>query len=239
MRSARLLALVVALVLPPLRAASAQRPAYAASLPADFDSVTTASLLRELERASGRGLPVEPLLAKAREGRLKRAPGPRIRQAVSALSMRLDTARSALGPDASSDELVAGADALAAGAGADALRAVRGAGARGTMAVPLGALAQLVASGVSQKRATAMIVDLIRRNTAPAVVVAFGNAVESDAAGGLPADEAALFRMRAASGGVSTSLLEAQSASATSPPGANMAGTPPKPPSSSPPRRRP
>ena len=56
---------------------------------------------REIERASGRGLPMEPLRAKVREGRLKRASDARIRLAVLALVSRLDTARAALGPSAS------------------------------------------------------------------------------------------------------------------------------------------
>jgi len=176
--------------------ARAQQPAYAASAESRADTLLDPAVAREIEIARARGIPAEPLLAKVREGRLKRAAAPRIRNAVAALVTRLDSARAALGPAASADELVAGADALAAGADATAVRAVHAASLGRSVSAPLGALAQLVASGVPQIRAVALIVDLMRRNATPAQVVAFGNSVESDAAGGLPADEAARFRWR-------------------------------------------
>jgi hypothetical protein len=188
-----LLALAVLTRTPP---AAAQTPAFAANVTVHADTILDPSLAREIELARARGVPSEPLLAKVREGRLKRAPTSRIRTAVTALAARLDSARAALGPAAGADELVAGADALAAGADATAVRAVRAASFGRPVSAPLGALAQLVASGVPQARAVALIVDLMRRNATPTQVVAFGNSVESDAAGGLPAEEAARFRWR-------------------------------------------
>lgn len=190
--------LVTALVLggatmitPP--AARAQTPAYAAVT--SLDSVTEAAVMRDITAARDRGLPAEPLMAKVREGRLKRASGIRIRGAVVALAVRLDSARAALGPDAMTTELVAAADVLAAGGSVGALRTVRQATAMRPLSAPLGALAQLVASGVPVPKAVTMIVELLHRNVAPAQVLAFGNAVESDAASGLPAEQAALFRL--------------------------------------------
>lgn len=174
--------------------ARAQAAVYAASAPAQ-DSTLDAVLVRDIELATSRGIPAGPLFAKVREGRLKRATNARIRIAVGALAARLDTARSALGADATAAELMAGADALSAGAGAGALRSVRAAAAAQSMAAPLGALAQLVASGVSAPRATSMIVELLRRKATAAQVLAFGNLVEADAAGGVPADESAVFRL--------------------------------------------
>ena len=176
-------------------AARAQRPMYAASASAMPDTTIDAVLVRQIELATARGVPAAPLLAKVREGRLKRAPAARIRLAVAALAARLDTARAALGADATPDDLVAGADALLAGAGAAALRAVRDATASRAVAAPLGALAQLVASGVPTSRAVSMIVELLRRNPTAAQVLAFGNSVEADAAGGVPAEESAVFRL--------------------------------------------
>ena len=161
---------------------------------ASADTTTDPIVEREIARASGRGLPIEPLRAKVREGRMKRAPDARIRLAVLALVSRLDTARAALGLSASTEELIAGADALAAGADGAAVRAVVAASMARGASVPLGALAQLVASGVPSTRAVTMILDLIRRRATPTQVIAFGNAVERDAASGLPASEAAQFR---------------------------------------------
>jgi len=215
----------------------AQRPAYAASVAALGDTTLEPSVARELEIARARGVPMEPLLAKVREGRLKRAATPRIRSAVVALAARLDSARAALGPAASADELVAGADALAAGADGTAVRAVRAASLGRPVMAPLGALAQLVASGVSPARAVSMIVDLMRRNATPTQVVAFGNSVESDAAKGLPAEEAARFRWRefGTTAGQGTTLSNAAPADPSS---VNL-GAGPSSPTTKTPRRRP
>ena len=222
----------------PARSALAQHESTVAGAMTELDSATSSALLHDLDRASSRGLPMEPLLAKVREGRLKRAPGPRIRLAVAALATRLDSAQKALGASATIEELSAGADALAAGADIEALRAVRLASPPrsrgGSLSAPLGALAQLVASGVPTRRATAMIVELLKRNASASQVVAFGNAVESDAAGGLPGEEAATFRLRAAS--TATAEGDATSPAASSTGSSHLS---PPPAGSSTPRRRP
>jgi hypothetical protein len=176
--------------------AGAQQPVFAANAATVLDSTTQAALTRELGQARARGLPVEPLVAKVREGLVKRARADRIRSAVAVLAVRLDSARAALGSASNSAELVAGADALGAGADGSALRAVRAASGARDVAAPLGALAQLVATGVQSKRATQMIVDLMRRDVAPSQVLAFGVAVETDVGAGVPATESAVFRMR-------------------------------------------
>jgi hypothetical protein len=189
------------------RDAHGQQVAYAAGT--SLDSVTQAALRREMGRAQARGIPLEPLEAKVREGQIKRAAPARIHSAVVALATRLDSARAALGPASNAAELVAGADALAAGADAGALRTLRTTGGARDLAAPLGALAQLVASGVAPRRATQMIVELLKRGVAPREVLAFGVAVESDVGAGVPAEESAVFRLRsiesAVNGGVSAS----------------------------------
>ena len=215
----------------------AQQVAYAAGT-APLDSVTLAALRREMSRAQARGLPVEPLEAKVREGQIKRAAPARIQSAVVALATRLDSARAALGVASNAAELVAGADALAAGADAGALRTLRTTGGARDLAAPLGALAQLVASGVAPGRATQMIVELLKRGVAPREVLAFGVAVESDVGAGVPAEESALFRLRtiesAVNGGVSASSAFGQS---TDPGSLNLGGKTPTGDASRPKRR--
>jgi hypothetical protein len=191
-----MLAMVLGMLLSAGRIAPAQQVAYAAGA-STLDSVTQAALRREMSRAQSRGLPVEPLEAKVREGQIKRAAPARIRSAVAALAVRLDTARSALGPASNAAELVAGADALAVGADAGALRTLRTLGGARDLAAPLGALAQLVASGVAPGRATQMIVELLKHGVTPREVLAFGIAVESDVLAGVPPEESAVFRLRA------------------------------------------
>ena len=182
-------------------ALSAQQVAFAASVGLELDSATQAVVTRELLRARERGIPVEPLLAKAREGRLKRAPGERIRFAVAALAARLDSARGALGSSSTLSELVGGADAIAAGADVAALRALRAA-TTGSVAAPVGTLAQLCASGVAPRRAVEMIIALLKRNATPAQLISLGNQVETDVASGLLPEDSASVRLR----GVEASL---------------------------------
>jgi hypothetical protein len=175
----------------------AQQVAYAANAVAELDSATQAAVVRELSRARSRGLPVQPLVAKVREGQVKRAAPERIRLAVAALATRLDSAHAALGPASSAAEIVAGADAIAAGVSTTTLRRVRAAGGSRDLSAPLGALAQLVASGVPSRRATEMVLELLKRDAGPRELMAFGNAVETDVGAGVPAEESAVFRLRA------------------------------------------
>ena len=216
-------------------AARAQQVAYAASVAPELDSVTQAAVTRDVALARERGLPVDPLLAKVREGRLKRAPGASIRSAVAKLMTRLDSARAALGGQSSNEELVAGADAIAVGAGVSSLRAIRAASSK-PVTGPLGTLAQLVASGVSPGKATEMILSLIRKNATPSQVLALGNLVERDVASGLNPDDAAAIRLRGiemTSIGFGDKVNIVQPAATGDPTGAS------KPPSTPPPKRRP
>jgi hypothetical protein len=227
--------------LAPSATVRAQQPVAIVRVAAISDTAVDSSVAREVDIARMRGIPIQPLLAKAREGRLKRAPVPRIRAAIIALAARLDSARAALGAAATVDELTAGAEALAAGADATAVRAVRMASVGEPVSAPLGALAQLVASGVPPARAVTMIVDLLRRRATPSQVIAFGNSVEADAAGGLPGEEAAQFRWREfeTSGAIGTNANALNASDAPPPPGALNATSRPSSPPTKPPRRRP
>ena len=193
--------LAVLLLAIPRAVARAQDATYAANL-TELDSATQSALGKELARARERGLPIEPLVAKVREGRLKRAAGPRIRAAVERLGERLTAARDALGAGSSPEELIAGADALAVGAQVPSLRAVRAATTQSVTA-PIGALAQLLASGVAEPKAVEMVILLLKRNASPALLVALGNQVESDVATGLSPTASAAFRLRALEGQLS------------------------------------
>lgn len=213
-------------VLLPAAAAHAQQVAYAANVGAELDTATQAAVAREIARARERGLPVEPLVAKVHEGTLKRAPGVLIRGAVERLAQRLSLARTALGPTSSVDELIAGADALAAGADAASLRTLRATTTR-PIAAPIGTLAQLLLSGVDQRKAVEMIVALLRRNATPAQVLALGRMVESDVASGLRPEESAAFRLRGIEGSLGMGDKVEISAPTVGSPGQVTPGKPP------------
>ena len=195
----RLLGLALLLVMAAAAPGAAQQVAYAAAVGADLDSATQAAVTREINGARERGLPVEPLTAKVREGRVKHASGSAIRMAVAALAKRLDSARAGLGAGATTDELSAGAEAIGLGASVMELRALRSASPH-NIAAPIGTYAQLLASGVERTRALDMIVTLLRRNAPTQQMIALGNLVEADVASGLGADAAAVFRLRSIEG---------------------------------------
>ena len=132
------------------------------------------------------------------------------------------------------DELVAGADAIAAGADLAALRALRQA-TPGSLAAPAGTLAQLCASGVAPKRAVEMIVTLLRRNATPAQLIALGNQVETDVGSGLLPDESAAVRLR----GVEAKLSFGDKVEILAPAGPSGFDTRPPPSSTTKPTRRP
>jgi hypothetical protein len=190
MRSA-LVALVVA-----LPAHLAAQAAASTRLDGKLDGETRAAVMRTLDSAQTRGLPVEPLVDKALEGATKRAAGPRIQAAVSMLMSRLEAARDALAPNPGPRDIAAGADALAYGVTRKALVTMRAIRPNESVAVPLGVLTQLVASGVPVDRATRVVADLLRRGARDEQLIALNNDVRTYVAAGASPQSALDVRMR-------------------------------------------
>ena len=161
-----------------------------------LDSATQVIVMRSMDSARTRGLPVEPLVDKALEGATKRAAGPRIQAAVSALLRRLELARDALAPNPGPRDIAAGADALAYGATREALTAMRAIRPNESVAVPLGVLTQLVASGVSVSRATRAVAELLRRGARDEQLIALNEDVRSYVAAGASPEAALDVRAR-------------------------------------------
>lgn len=191
--SMRALVVLVMLALP-LRLSA--QDARTARLDGKLDVETQAVVLRTLDSARTHGLPMEPLVDKALEGATKRAAGPRIQAAVSSLLGRLEAARDALAPNPSPRDITAGADALAYGATSEALKAMRAIRPNESVAVPLGVLTQLVASGVSVGRATRVVADLIRRGARDEQLIALNDDVRSYVAAGASPEVALDVRTR-------------------------------------------
>jgi len=106
--------------------AAGQQPARDATslarLERSLDAETYRAVVRVIEQARARALPTDPLVDRALEGAMKRAPGPRISAAVSTLAQRLDVARAMLAPAPTEADIAAGAGALAVGVPRDVLR---------------------------------------------------------------------------------------------------------------------
>lgn len=174
------------------RGAAAQEPRLAGRL-ADADRARVEALLDSARLA---GLPVEPLVDRALEGATKRAPGDRIVTAVGRLFGELRAARDALGLTASAAELTAGASALRAGARPDNLRRLRTLRSDQPVTAAAGALADLVALGVSPDSAAEAVLELATEAT-DADYLAFRRNVERDVALGASPTAALAVRLTA------------------------------------------
>lgn len=185
MRARTLAAAATAIALAVLPAAVAAQASSPSPIDAVSDAAAGAALRELIAGAPARGIPVEPLLTKVREGLAKRSDPERIRDAVVLLSKRLASARSALEPTYSVDELSAGAGALGSGVTASTLRDMRKAWQGKPLTVPLGVLTEMTADGVPSKLAASRLRDLMARNATGAQLVALGASVRADIAAGM------------------------------------------------------
>jgi hypothetical protein len=147
--------------------------AHAQGAPADgltdrLDPQTAAAVRSVIASAATQGVPGEPLASKALEGQSKGASGDRILLAVRNLATDLTAARRALGPTASSSEIVAGAGALRAGASSEVLSRLKAARGRNSVLLPLATLTDLVARGVSVNDAVQTVLALADRGAVEA-----------------------------------------------------------------------
>jgi hypothetical protein len=159
------------------------------------DPQLRAVVATELQLASNKGLPTSPLIAKALEGQLKAAPSARIQLALKTLAGRMELARTRLGT-ATDAELIAAADALAAGVPPDALAALRRVLPQRSVTLPIGVLTELVTRGVDPTRATREVLTLIGKGATPQQLLLLGDEVGGDVRRGQAANAALDLRVR-------------------------------------------
>jgi hypothetical protein len=160
------------------------------------DESARASLRTIIADAAARGLPTAPLVTKVREGLAKRATPERIRSATALLADRLAVASIAIAPTKSAEELAAAADALQAGIPTATLRDMRQLWPQRPLTVPLGVLAEMVASGVSRSVATRRVRELLVKGANTTQFASLGSTVSSDIAAGLAPDAAMELRSK-------------------------------------------
>jgi hypothetical protein len=125
-----------------------------------------------IDSATAAGLPAAPLADKALEGVAKHADPDRILGAVRALARALDAAREALGPDATADELTAGAGAIRAGIPVATIATMRNSRGRGQpVTIPLAVMSELVARGMVPESAAALVLTHTTHGTDDAALV--------------------------------------------------------------------
>lgn len=168
---------------------------------AKLDSTTRVAVNVVIDSARKARLPTEPLIDKALEGAKRGANGERIVAAVRGLFADLRTARSALGPSASIDELKAGANALHAGLPMRNLAQLRSASqhaGRARVTLPLAVATDLVSRGVPVGVASDVILSLARAGLRDADFSMFQRNVRLDIERGADAATAAQTRARGA-----------------------------------------
>ncbi|HEY4306879.1 MAG TPA: hypothetical protein VGM82_20580 [Gemmatimonadaceae bacterium] len=163
---------------------------------AGADRETIAQLTRIVESVKAANLPTDPLVAKASLAARVHAPPARMIAAVQAVATHLEDARDALGSTTPTADIIAGADALGTkGVTKDMLQRVRAAQPTRPIAVPIGVLAQLVASGVAPKDAADIVSRLVHAKASNAQLVSLGNDVSQDVSAGAGAGSALQIRL--------------------------------------------
>jgi len=205
--SYRICLVALAVAMPSLSAAQAGAAAQDSSVAPRLPATVAVAVNRLVDSARGRGLPVDPLVSKAREGALKGADSARIVTAVRRLLADLDSARTTLGPKSPSAELVAAASALHAGVTSSQLAHVAQLGGNSSaksdrLVMPLVVLADLVARRVSADVAVSSLETLLSRAAPDAEFASLRVAIERDIANGASPDAA----MRARSAAVARTL---------------------------------
>jgi hypothetical protein len=161
-----------------------------------LDSALTVALGPTLDAARMDALPMGPLLTKAQEGQLKRAPRERIVGAVASLADRMRAARAELAPNATDHEIIAGAEALAVGISGQVLRTVRLHRPRGAAAMPLEVMAHLAWRGVRPDQAADAITRAVAGGATSAQLIALDASVRQDVESGVAPPEALSARTR-------------------------------------------
>lgn len=154
------------------------------------------SIQQTLKATSAKGVPVDALVGKIREGVSKRSDPEQIDAAVKTLAKRLEISHAALAPTFSISELSAGADALEVGVPASALRDFRKLWRMKPLTVPLGILYELVARDVPVTIAVKRIRELMDKGANDSQLARLSTQVLADVDAGLKPDAALELRAK-------------------------------------------
>lgn len=144
------------------------------------DTRARTAIQQVLQVSQAKGVPIDPLVRKIREGVAKQSEPALIQNAVQTLAKRLELAVSALSPYRSVDEVTAGANALQVGVPAPTLKELRKLSPVQPINVPLDILTALVGQQVPVKLATQHVRELVARGANSAQLVAMSESVEAD-----------------------------------------------------------
>ena len=189
MRSALRIVALLSLV---ARAAVAQDPRLAARL----DKPTQVAVNAIVDSARLAKLPTAPLIDKALEGAAKGSDGPKIVVAVHQLSVRMSSARTVLGANATSDEIKSASAAIEAGVSDRDLARVRAAAGKRPITMPLAVLTDLIGRQIDVTAATNLVIQLERSGVKDQEFTLFQRNVDADIDHGADPTVAAQTRAR-------------------------------------------
>lgn len=149
-----------------------------------------------LRNTQAKGVPIDALVRKVREGVSKESDASQIQAAVKGLAQRLEVSFKSLAPVFSLEELSAGESALQVGVPAPTLRDFRKLSPTRPLTVPLGILTVLVGQEVPVSRAIKQVRELMERGASNTQLVAMGENVEADVAAGIAPDAALDLRAK-------------------------------------------
>ena len=192
---------------------------------AGFNPELRAEVLAVVDSARRAGIPPEPLLDLAREGRAKRVPPDAIVQAVRTRAAKLQQARDVLGR-ATDEEIQAAAGALGAGVSPTALSELRIRRPGRDLTTPLGLLEQMRLKGIPRDTAAKAMLVLTIANVADTELTEFWEIVQREIGiGMLPSAEIA-----ARAGGIAEGINTLNSDSPRNAPPPTGNPPPPRPP---------
>lgn len=161
-----------------------------------MDATTYRSVRAIVDSAKKAGLPTRPIEDKALEGASAGATGAVIVSAIRVFTVQLGTASSALGREATIDELRAAVGAIDAGVPARDLIRIRASAEDRSIATALTVINDIVVRGVPVATATNLVISLLRARVKDAELLDFDRAVRSDIANGADPATAAAARAR-------------------------------------------
>lgn len=160
-----------------------------------IDPRTVPELVPVFERAAQLGVPVGPLVAKARKAYLTPQISPKqIREVLQGMTSRLVSARDALAPVQDDAELDAGAEALRHDVTPAMLKKLRAAQRGRSIEVALGVLTELVLQGVKPQDAATKVATWLSAGASDGRIMAAADAVAGDVAAGLAPSRALAVR---------------------------------------------
>jgi hypothetical protein len=187
---------VVARALVALMLAAPAAVAQDARLVARLDKATLDAVNAIVDSARAAKLPTAPLVDRALEGSARGSDGPKIISAVQQLSVRMGSAKRALGATATADEIKAAAGALDAGISSNDLARLRAAAGKRQVTTPLSVLTDLVGRAVPVSTATNLVVQLAKSGVKDPEFTLFQRNVRADIDRGADPTVAATTRAR-------------------------------------------